>query len=177
MMRLAKLDRFTKGLLRQEWRAHIRRQAEERANEISNILREATVRLIEEEWGDPAKQEDMKVLQRYGHARPIGYATLRTCALGGDHHRYTETFGLKFEPPLALMMPDAYGSDVAQWSGYLTADDPAFTAGQRALELRATWQREETDRIEELEAALRNTTSLRKVLEAFPVLQKSVSLA
>lgn len=173
-MATPKLDRMAKALFRQRLKAWQRADQERRAAEIKADMIRIATRLLHAEWGAPEIQADMAIVAKYCPVHPITGANLRVYFPApkgcGD---YAEAFGVEHD--FGLLKPGGstgYGGKVFHyWHGHVDPDDPDITVAQGWIHTRHNWQREYANQTEALDQAMRETSSVRKIEEAFPYLK------
>lgn len=161
---MTKLDKFTKTALRLKLRDLQIVAAKEIAQSGKGLVEQAAYKRIKEQWAD--KQDDMAILAKYRHALPIRGANLRVYS--PETERYDITFGVHLDP--GLMMP-ATGGDSTYWSGYVKKDEPDYDDLLTLDAYRRSYMNAQRDEQIALDAALRKTTSYRKIIEQFPKLE------
>jgi hypothetical protein len=167
-MTALKLDKYNKARIRQEARRRADAERQTLFDGARATLNEIAERLARAKWDTPEKQADMLVLEKYGLANIITGVNIRV--QDPETKRYEHSFGALFV--LDIMCPGGSKSQGEVYN-YMSADgisigDPDHAALWQIVEWRRNQERIGYEERDALDAYMRTTTSVAKVIEAYP---------
>jgi hypothetical protein len=162
-MAAPKLDRFMKNRLRDQLRQVHRDERAAAWDDLEAQLRPQVEKRLQALWGDPDTQAEMAILKKYDTAAPLRRAHVRA----KDPETGLFTIQFSFLVDIGLLAPEI-SLDQAIEQLFIRDDDPdhaAFLDAERQLK---ELSRSQDDESQALEAAFRQTTSVRKLQDIFP---------
>ncbi|MBK1667060.1 hypothetical protein CKO28_03245 [Rhodovibrio sodomensis] len=162
-MAAPKLDKFMKNRLRDQLRQVHRTEREAAWRDLEDQLRPHIEKRLHDLWGAPETQAEMAILQKYATAAPLSRAHVRA----KDPETGLFTLEFSFAVDNGLLAPEV-SLDRAIERLFIRDDAPDHAAFLDAARQRSELSRSQDDESQELEAAFRQTTSVRKLQDIFP---------